>query len=209
MPISPIALLIIGLITTLFVFHNFPRSLNSVQSDVTEGGQITVQIVSWTLAFEMLHHLHYFTYCYFLIATLYALQAPFTSLGLLFVVGWIGYAIDELTISSFRPIHIAIGHLLSAASILLFLSNSIALVLLGWFLTGVGGGTAYGLNFLGYLNERKRDREKYENLGHVFGAFTGSIMMLMGELQSVFLSASIISIASAFVMIASKYIKRT
>lgn len=152
------------------------------------------------LFFEFFHHLHYFTYCYFLVIMLRSLMNSPVLVGLIFVAGWIGYAIIESKLRSFRPSLVVAGHIVCALVIfpMAFVDNVKILTLL-WFLTGLGGGTAYALD---YLESSVKDvtgplRERYENMGHVLGPILGGAIALVWAQSLVFIVAAAVSLIAA------------
>lgn len=162
------------------------------------------------LFFEFLHHAHYFMYCYFVIALLYSVfGVPWELLGILFLVGWLGYSVDAAIIKSFEVSYPMLGHLLSAACIaLIAFSENLGQVLGLWFLTGIGGGTAYVLDFATSLKIHRDKREIYENLGHVTGPLLASLVIVLLDLGSVFVIAGLVCFTAAIVIVFSKITER-
>lgn len=152
------------------------------------------------LFFEFFHHLHYFTYCYFLVILLKSLMNSSVLVGLIFVVGWIGYAIIESKLRSFRPSLVVVGHVVCALAIFaMAFAEDVRILTLLWFLTGLGGGTAYALD---YLESSVKDftgplREQYENIGHVLGPVLGGAIVLVWAQSLVFIVAATLSLIAA------------
>jgi len=100
---------------------------------------------TWEYALLNVHHVHYFAYAFLIpyIAT-EVFQVNILLTGVVFVVGWGAYNIYEDRIES-KPSHIAYGHIVAAIGVGLiwYFSDNFLLVMVGWFLTGLGGGTFY------------------------------------------------------------------
>jgi hypothetical protein len=123
---------------------------------------------------EFFHHLHYFLYVYVFWSRLRDLPLP--ALGALFTIGWAAYFVAETILRErrrlFSPAAIAAGHLLCAASIAgMLCTRQLAVSMVLWFLTGLGGGTAYMLG----NGPQHPDRERYEDSGHVAGALVAGL----------------------------------
>ena len=97
-----------------------------------------------------------------------------------FALGWIGYWAMELSLTAprapYRPKLLAAGHLAVALVLGAMASaSSPALLMLGWFLTGVGGGTCYTMERApGGKPSRISD-----DVGAFFGAATGAGALLL------------------------------
>lgn len=125
------------------------------------------------LWFEFLHHAHYFIYCY----TFWVILPRFMYLyvGLLFPIGWLGYWILEALLREktnyFEKNVLAAGHLVNAVAIVTMPFGNIFWVIIMWFVTGIGGGTAYMLSNIPPTG----DREFFEDFGHVIGCLIASL----------------------------------
>lgn len=131
----------------------------------------------WLLWFEFFHHAHYFAYCYVFWAILPTAYLPFV--GPLFVIGWLAYfAFDELFSEhrkSFSLLALAAGHLVCAGALAgMALTSSAGVLLSLWFITGIGGGTAYMIGNV----PPSGNRELYEDWGHIAG-LVGCVSMLL------------------------------
>lgn len=126
------------------------------------------------VATELLHHAHYFAYCY----TFWRLldHLPLVGLGALFSVGWLAYFVAEVVIGarlSFSPRALAAGHLLCATCLIGMAHVTSLLPMMSlWFMTGVGGGLAY---MLGNGPQHPR-RELAEDAGHVLGTLAAGVL---------------------------------
>lgn len=152
------------------------------------------------LWFELLHHAHYFAYCYTFWALLNVGLFPF--IGPLFIIGWIGYFISEwLFRERFRVFSIktiVLGHLLCAGALAAMLSSTSSLViLLLWLITGVGGGTAYMLG----NTPNTGNRELYEDVGHIIGCFGATVVILFTRSPDGSISLGIVLACSAAVVL--------
>lgn len=125
---------------------------------------------------EFLHHAHYFAYCYTFWYLAPSLIGPWT--GLWFAVGWVAYFVAERSWRerrrSFNPATMAIGHLAVAAALMAMPELAAPGVLATWFVTGIGGGTAYMLGNAG----NRGNRELYEDAGHVAGTVVAGLASL-------------------------------
>lgn len=121
---------------------------------------------------EFMHHMHYFTYCYVFWYLAPALISP--AIGVWFLIGWLAYFVTELvwreTRRIFAPKIIASGHLLVMVALLAMPNVNTVGVLVAWFVTGVGGGTAYMLG----NSEGRGPRERFEDVGHVCGVLAAA-----------------------------------
>jgi hypothetical protein len=156
------------------------------------------------LWFELLHHAHYFAYCYTFWLLLPKNSYPF--IGVLFPIGWLGYGILETLLREetkyFNVWALSVGHLLSAAAILIMaLTNSVSLIIVMWFLTGLGGGTAYMLSNVPPAG----DREAFEDVGHVSGCLVaGASIWITADARSSLWAGAILALAAASVIVMRK-----
>jgi hypothetical protein len=122
---------------------------------------------------ELLHHAHYFAYVYTFWFVAPSLIGPMS--GVWFLIGWLAYFVAEYALREFRrafsPGIMAIGHLLVAVMVLTMPHLPAFLVLAAWFVTGIGGGTAYMLGNV----KPEGNRERYEDVGHVAGAAIAAV----------------------------------
>lgn len=99
----------------------------------------------WEYALLNVHHMHYFVYAFmipYIMITMFQINILFV--GIIFVTGWGAYNIYQDRIKS-KIFYVAYGHIIAAIGIGLiwYFSQNFFLVMLGWFLTGLGGGTFY------------------------------------------------------------------
>ncbi|MDP2940491.1 MAG: hypothetical protein Q8O13_10560 [Candidatus Omnitrophota bacterium] len=120
-----------------------------------------------------LHHAHYFSYCYaipFLLIRRFNL--PLIWVGVLFFAGWSAYNIYEPFISSSYQRFI-IGHIIAIIGVgmIWIFYDSIFLVMVGWVVTGLGGGTVYMIKGLmkGSKSIHTSSSKAVESYGHVMG----------------------------------------
>lgn len=195
--VNPLGLLAIGAVgAVLALLAHGARSLPQSTAEVFP----VPPDVEWRLlVVEFLHHAHYFLYCY----TFWRLMPdlPAWAVGPLFTVGWLAYFVAEAAIGRrvpFAPGVIAAGHILCAVCIAAMLGTSapVPLMLL-WFLTGVGGGTAYMLA----NGPQAHHRERAEDSGHVLGTLAGGILAAMAVSYSI-VAAAIVAFATALFSIA-------
>jgi hypothetical protein len=123
---------------------------------------------------EFLHHSHYFIYCYVFWRLIPGVQLG--ALGFLFSIGWLAYFVAEASFGRrhvFAPLLLGLGHMLCAGAVASMASTSTeAPMMLLWFVTGVGGGTAYMLA----NGPQAPRRERAEDWGHVAGTLTGGLI---------------------------------
>jgi hypothetical protein len=97
-----------------------------------------------------------------------------------FVLGWIGYWAMELKLAApgapYRPRLLAMGHLAVAIVLSAMAAfSSPLLLMLGWFLTGVGGGTCYTME---RAPQGKPNRTS-DDVGALLGAASGTGALLL------------------------------
>lgn len=99
----------------------------------------------WEYALLGVHHMHYFAYAFLIpwIATT-VFHINILLAGIIFVVGWGAYNVYESKVQA-KMFYIAYGHLIAATGIGLiwYFPQNFFLIMIGWFLTGLGGGTFY------------------------------------------------------------------
>jgi hypothetical protein len=128
---------------------------------------------------NIFHQSSYFAFV-FLFWSLWP-QAVGWAPALLFSLGWVGYWAMELRLTDpaapYRPRLLAVGHLVVALVLLAMATfPSPPLLMLGWFLTGVGGGTCYTME---RASSGKPGRLS-DDIGAVLGVATGAgIIALM------------------------------
>lgn len=182
----------IALVTaTLVLLTPEPSHVQELRSPRTSIRKSTQRLLLGT---EFTHHAHYFLYCY----TFWRLD-PFVAVSLvgpLFVLGWLAYFLAESVIgrrSRFAPLQMSVGHLLGASCLVgMLVSSRLWWLMLMWFLTGVGGGTAY---MLGRGPQATR-REGAEDLGHVTGAVLGGLLATWTVQMSI-ATAAIVAVLTA------------
>jgi len=145
---------------------------------------------------ELLHHAHYFLYCYVLWAKFENNVYPY--IGVLFVAGWIGYGLMEVIAKRIEARHglmmLAGGHVLCALTILVMaFTNSLPFVTTLWGLTGLFGGSCY---FLGQLSFSSR-RENYENAGHLAGCVLSALICMAFGVNAAIMAAAAACTATA------------
>lgn len=194
--LSIIMLFIAGIVTLIiFDIHSIPTT--------EKHWNVNLPIQRNLLWFEFFHHAHYFAYCYTFWALLGRQFVPF--IGPLFIIGWIAYFVLEWFLREnsllFNRRVLILGHTICAlalAGMLVFESNLIILVL--WFITGLGGGTAYMLGNI----QNGGNRELYEDLGHVAGCFGSALLLLVVEQAEVSILLGIIYAISAVLLLIPK-----
>lgn len=187
-------LMSIAIAVVLWRAYPWPQSpVRRLSRNVEAEGSLSL------LLFEMLHHAHYFAYCY----AFWALVPSVTAVvGPLFVLGWIGY----IALEQWRPQwpraaiagFMSVGHVLCAAALILMLQDGAVVVLVMWTLTGFAGGTAY---LLALLPQSPR-RERYEDVGHVVGcALSATALFLTGTATSAVGLAAVLAVLAAVTLV--------
>ena len=153
---------------------------------------------------ELLHHAHYFLYCYILWAKFESGVYPY--IGLLFALGWLGYGLMETISKRAGAAHglaiLAGGHVLCALTILaMAFTDSGPLLALLWGLTGLWGGSCYYLGRFSFTSQR----ETYENLGHFVGcALSAYICHVSGAKAAIITAAAVCLAVTLFAVSAMK-----
>ncbi|PID51914.1 MAG: hypothetical protein CR972_04660 [Candidatus Moraniibacteriota bacterium] len=139
------------------------------------------------------HHMHYFMYCY-MIPYLLVVQMgiPYLWVGVLFFVGWGAYNLYDGRVNP-KPQYIAWGHLISSLGIMIIwiFQFNIYMVMLGWFLTGLGGGTFYMIKF--NLSE-ENDGELVELYAQFLGTVLFFVIFTFFALDFIFIFATLFAI---------------
>lgn len=155
----------------------------------------------------IVHQSHYFSYAY-LIPILLALylNIPISLIGLTFIVGWISYVNSERLLKRYSLTKVFIlGHILVALSLLAIgvFYESLPLVMLFWFLSGIGGGTVFCLRrFNEAEGKNKVELDLWEDLGHVIGVVISitCTALFTNNVTVWFLVAALIAASTAFMM---------
>ncbi len=157
--------------------------------------EVSRAIILGVLGTEFFHHAHYFVYCYTLWRSVDELQLG--SVGILFTIGWLAYFVAEAVIGK-RHLYsapvIALGHVLVAACLVTMVETTKLLPLMAlWFLTGVGGGTAYMLA----NGPQASRREQAEDWGHVLGTSAGGVIASLASVQATYWAGAAAATATA------------
>lgn len=156
----------------------------------------------------MVHQSHYFSYAYIiplLMVNYHAVDSRVA--GLLFCIGWLSYIFSRKVFGETRLIrNFALGHVLASttlAGIFLFFTDSIAVLLFLWFLTGFGGGTVYCLRQLRAESRTdKSDMDVWENVGHILGILIClTVLSTSQSVRLVFAVASMIAAATCILFL--------
>jgi hypothetical protein len=160
----------------------------------------------------VIHQAHYFSYAYILPALL-LLHFPIPSafVGIYFIVGWLSYISTEKLIRSQANILVLlVGHIIVALSlsVLGYFQSSLLLVMIGWFFSGLGGGTVYCLTRLNKLLtiQAHTEMEFWEDVGHVFGVIVSIILVtyLFFNPFKVFYASAVIAVITGLGIVLSK-----
>lgn len=170
--LGPLAIIIFALYLSTRMAAGGPKTAGP--APVPRAFGVRDRLLLWG---EFTHHAHYFAYCYSFWYLTPSLISPW--IGVWFVLGWIAYFVTERIWREgrrvFAPKVIAGGHLLVAATLIAMPHLNSAGVALGWFVTGIGGGTAYMLGNAG----QRGPRERFEDYGHVAGLLMAALIALL------------------------------
>lgn len=121
----------------------------------------------------IIHQSHYFSYAYWIpILFIYKLGIPYYLIGPFFILGWLSYIFSEKLFGGFNEIKVFIlGHLTVAISLIILgmFNNILHIVMIAWFISGLGGGTVFCLKRLNKTSSKPTDLEIWEDVGHVSG----------------------------------------
>ncbi len=201
---SPIILLVLTF-TTIIVLLISKYGLKALPSYkahvdvVTDYDKIRFAVPEYMFVF--LHHLQFFIYCYILLFYLKGMfQIRESLLGVVYLIGWIGYFIVDYFVPA-KKRWLFCGHILCAVCIALIpFSPSLFLILSLWFLTGVGGGTIFLRRY--FKNRAKYSEivcDVYEGIGQSLGIiFSIFIVVFVNSPHVIFLTSAIVAGASAY-----------
>lgn len=167
LPIAVIAL-VVGALCTAGALH---AHTNPARQFRREPAAHPARALEWIM---VVHQLHYFTYCYAVLALLERSRpGSIWPLGILFALGWVTYLSAEALLRRFDiVISFVLGHVFVAATLvgLSIWSANFYLVTLMWLLTGFGGGTVYCITQAYRRSGSPPDRlERFEDAGHIGG----------------------------------------
>lgn len=155
----------------------------------------------------VVHQSHYFLYAYlipwFLVRHL-NIPAPFV--GLAFILGWISYVSTEHLVRHTDLLRVFIsGHIFVAISLAVIgvFHNSLPVVLVAWFASGLGGGTVFCLTRLNQRVGKERvEMEFWEDIGHVLGVMSSLLLTVWvpHQLFTVFYASAGLAMTAACLM---------
>lgn len=156
----------------------------------------------------VIHQSHYFSYAYLIpVLMLSTLNIPVMLSGLAFITGWLSYISSEALFGKFNLRKTFImGHLVvfvSLVAIGLF-ASIMWVVLLAWFISGIGGGTVFCLTRMNRQSEYKVDMEFWEDIGHVLGVLLTLTLVLMFDeilVSHLFFFSAVVALSAAFAMV--------
>lgn len=154
---------------------------------------------TFLLLAESLHHAHYFAYAY----TFWALTTiPASLVAPCFLLGWVGYFAAERLLRehsrTFWPRSFVAGHLVCALALATIAAQiSDHVTLFAWFMTGIGGGTAYTLG--NATTGSSPARERFEDAGHVLGCGIGAATAAIATVGPV-IAAAMLAVGTALTM---------
>lgn len=125
---------------------------------------------------NIFHQSAYFSFVFTFWAVLP--NAPPWTPALLFPLGWLGYWAMELRLSAagqpYRPRALAFGHAVVSATMgIMAVTHSPFLVILCWFMTGIGGGTCYTME----RAEGGRPGRLSDDVGAVLGVGSAALVL--------------------------------
>lgn len=158
----------------------------------------------------IIHQSHYFSYAYWIpILFIYKLGIPYYLAGLFFILGWLSYIYTEKLFGGFDEIRVfMLGHLTVAISLVLLglFSNLLPIVLIAWFISGLGGGTVFCLKRLNKKSSEPTDLDIWEDIGHVSGVLISIIFAVIfaDRFGSPFFVSASIAMITALTMFLKK-----
>ncbi|MDH4329958.1 MAG: hypothetical protein OEV93_00185 [Candidatus Moranbacteria bacterium] len=99
----------------------------------------------WQYTLLITHQIHYFAYAFLVPYTACAIfNVNIMFAGIIFFIGWGAYNLYE-KILAHKLKYVAYGHFIAGfgVCIILFFQQSLLALIIGWFITGIGGGTFY------------------------------------------------------------------
>lgn len=152
----------------------------------------------------LFHHLHYFSYAYFVVVIASThLGVPTYLLGAYFYIGWVAYYAFERMREN-PKLKVLGGHVMAAIAVyfMFISSDNIFPFTVLWFLTGLGGGTIILLRDM--VTEADPDTygafKFWEAVGHVLGllCFVAAIMLDVAAIP--FIVGAMAGLACAFLV---------
>lgn len=141
------------------------------------------------------HHIHYFAYAFAIpYLSIEVFHVNFLWTGIIFVVGWGAYNVYENRIAS-KLSYISIGHVIAGAGIGLIWAfpQAFTIMLLGWFLTGLGGGTFY------MIKEKLPPGRGVSEVVELWGQLLGMIIFAISAWMNNFAIAYVFGIVFAVI----------
>ena len=153
----------------------------------------------WEYTLLNVHHIHYFAYSYvvpYLASEVFNIDMALV--GIIFVIGWGAYNLYEGRIDS-KISYVAYGHLIAGVGVGLiwFFTHNFLLVMFGWFLTGLGGGTFYIIK--DKLPPDIGKSEVVELWGQLIGMFLFALAVNINNFEFIYYFAIIFAIATTVI----------
>jgi hypothetical protein len=189
---------IIATLVTIFLTATYVRTewQNLLQTPKPRGNILAGIMV--------VHQSHYFSYAFWMpIIFISKLRIPTYLVGLSFILGWLSYIYTERLLGGFKETRVFIaGHIIVSISLTLigFFTNNMALVLIAWFISGLGGGSVYCLKRLN--KNTPIDLDVWEDIGHVTGVLLSVLLtfMLTENFYNPFFVSATIALITALLM---------
>jgi len=168
---------VVTLVVTILALVNIRiESLNAVYPKKAKGNRLA--------AIMVIHQSHYFSYALWIPLILtYRSGVPIYLIGVCFIIGWLSYIYSERLFGRFNIFWVFIaGHILVAISLIVIGTNigNLILVLLAWFVSGLGGGSVFSLKRLNKtISSVPIDLDLWEDVGHVSGVLVSIILTLL------------------------------
>ncbi|PJC48914.1 MAG: hypothetical protein CO035_00905, partial [Candidatus Omnitrophica bacterium CG_4_9_14_0_2_um_filter_42_8] len=118
--------------------------------------------------------------------------------GIVFVIGWGAYNIYDGKIKS-KTLYVAYGHLIAGIGVGLIwiFPQSFSLMMIGWFLTGLGGGTFYIIK--DKLPNDIGKSEVVELWGQTIGMFLFAVAVNINNLTLIYYCAIIFAVVTTLI----------
>jgi hypothetical protein len=200
--ISQIALLAVCLLAAV-IFVLLPRFGHDLPTEIKHKVSPKVNFLSMIM---VVHQSHYFSYAYLLpILFVKQLNIPVYLCGVCFMIGWLSYIFSEKLFGKLDLRYVFIlGHLFAAGSLALigFFHTSTWVVLAGWFLSGLGGGSIFCLKRMNSKTLQPSNLDFWENVGHVCGTIVSLFLaaLLISNYHAIFWISAVLAIVTASLM---------
>lgn len=192
-------LCLLGLVPSALIFSN-RYAFHLKPKPTLPSSWLKKQIAPFVI-FEFFHSLHYFTYCYILLLIFWHLLQSYGFLiGAIFALGWVGYNILYVRLTTFQRLPVILGHMVVGLCLLAMIPfTNLMLLILLWILTGFGGGTNFAVRFgiRNNIHQLFEYRDTAESAGHILGPLLGCLIVYYINISMAFIISCIFSFIAA------------